>query len=111
MLVDAGTGKVIAKNVWYARTFWARFLGLMGRRSMPEDTALVIEPCNAVHTFFMRFPIDVFYFDAEGRVIKHVKKLKPWRVGPWARKARMVAEMVHKELNNESAGDQRGCGL
>lgn len=97
MLVDAG-GQVIARNVWYARTFWTRFLGLMGRKSMPEDTALVIEPCNAVHTFFMRFPIAVLYVDAEERVMRHVE-LKPWRVGPIVRKARKVVELRSSALS------------
>lgn len=97
-LVDPETGQIIAREARYARTFWARFLGLMGRGNFPEGVALVLEPCNMVHTFFMRFPIDVFYLDSQGRVIQCVRNLKPWRVGPWVRGARKVAEVKSKEL-------------
>ncbi|MPN20454.1 hypothetical protein SDC9_167833 [bioreactor metagenome] len=46
-------------NIELAASFRKRFLGLMFRKQMPEDHALLLVPCNAIHTFSMRFPIDV----------------------------------------------------
>jgi uncharacterized membrane protein (UPF0127 family) len=54
--------------------------GLLGRTGLPREQALVLAPCNAVHMFFMKFPIDVVYVDREGRVVKVVPNLRPWRV-------------------------------
>lgn len=46
-----------------------RMRGLLGRSGLDADRALWLEPCNAVHTFGMRFPIDVVFIDKRGRVL------------------------------------------
>ncbi|MEI6003255.1 DUF192 domain-containing protein [Paraburkholderia bengalensis] len=46
-----------------------RMRGLLGREGIDADCALWIEPCSAVHTFGMRFPIDVLFIDRRGRVM------------------------------------------
>ena len=48
----------------------SRNRGLLGRDALAADTALVIAPCSAVHTFAMRFPIDVIFAARDGRVVK-----------------------------------------
>lgn len=63
-----------------ATTFFSRFLGLMGRRSLPSDEAILFPRCNSIHTFFMRFPIDVVFLSAEGDVVAAVRSLSPWRM-------------------------------
>jgi uncharacterized membrane protein (UPF0127 family) len=44
--------------------------GLLGRDGLPPDAALIIAPCSAVHTFGMRFAIDLIFADREGQVTK-----------------------------------------
>ncbi len=69
-----------------ADSFWRRFLGLMGRKSLGPDRALLLSPCSSVHMCFMRFPIDVIYLRREGddrdfgswRTVKVVRDLRPW---------------------------------
>jgi uncharacterized membrane protein (UPF0127 family) len=73
------SGAVIAENVAVARGLWSRFWGLMGRRRLPEGHGLLLAPCSSVHTFFMRFPIDVIFLDREGCVVKLVPSMRPWR--------------------------------
>ncbi|MBP0594868.1 DUF192 domain-containing protein [Paraburkholderia sp. LEh10] len=46
-----------------------RMRGLLGRACFDMSEALWLEPCNAIHTFGMRFPIDVVFIDASGRVL------------------------------------------
>ena len=46
-----------------------RMRGLLGRARLDADRALWLEPCHAVHTFGMRFPIDVVFIDRRGCVI------------------------------------------
>jgi hypothetical protein len=71
----------------------ARRRGLLGRASMPAGEALVIAPCQAVHTFRMRFDIDVVYAARDGRVVKLRERLKPGRLsGAWS--AFAVIEMA-----------------
>jgi uncharacterized membrane protein (UPF0127 family) len=70
-----------------------RMRGLLGRRDLPEGEGLLLEPAPAIHTAFMRFPIDVVFLDAYMRVIKVVDSLPPWRSAA-ARSARAVLELA-----------------
>ena len=67
-----------------ARSFRARLKGLIGRQSLPPGRGLLILKCNAIHTFFMRFPIDATFYDREDRVVKTVRDIRPWRLFVWA---------------------------
>jgi uncharacterized membrane protein (UPF0127 family) len=62
-----------------ARSFGARFLGLMGRNSLPPGRGLLFPGASSVHTHFMRFPIDVVFLDDERRVVAVSRALRPWR--------------------------------
>ena len=57
----------------------ARRKGLLGRAGLAPFSALVLAPCPAVHTLFMRFAIDVLFVDRDGRVVHIVQALAPWR--------------------------------
>ena len=54
--------------------------GLLGRADLPEGGGLWIVPCEAVHTFGMRFPIDLVYLDRHMRVKKVRSDVGPWRM-------------------------------
>ncbi|MHB9145152.1 MAG: DUF192 domain-containing protein [Symbiobacteriia bacterium] len=86
-------GQTVASRAGRADTFWTRLQGLMGRRSLDVGEALIIEPCQGVHMLFMRFAIDVFHVAADGRVLRIVPNLKPWRLGPVVRGSRFVIEL------------------
>ena len=66
-----------------ARSFLQRAVGLIGRRGLPPGEGLLILRCNAIHTFFMRFPIDATFLDRQGRVVKVVRNIRPWRFFVW----------------------------
>jgi uncharacterized membrane protein (UPF0127 family) len=76
----ARSGVVLASSVELAMTSAERRRGLLGRESMEPHSALVITRCAAVHTFWMRFPIDVVFVDSSGTVKKIVAGLGPWRM-------------------------------
>lgn len=82
MLENLDNGNMLSRRVLVADTFWGRFLGLMGRKQMPPDEALLLLDCSSVHTFFMRFPIDIAYLDRGMRVLAVYPDVKPWRVVP-----------------------------
>ena len=79
-LIDAATGTVIANDVKTAFDSASRRQGLLGCETWPEGRALVLAPCAAVHTCFMRFPIDVVFVDRAGRVRRVAEHLRAWRI-------------------------------
>jgi uncharacterized protein len=80
MLMNARTEAPVAETVELAVTSAERRQGLLGRDSMAPGSALVITRCNAVHTFWMRFPIDIAFVNSSGIVKKIVRGLRPWRM-------------------------------
>ena len=78
-LVIARTGGTVARTVEIAATRATRRQGLLGRESLDPSTALVLSPCFAVHSAFMRFAIDVVFVDREG-TIRRIAELPPWRI-------------------------------
>ncbi len=90
----------LATELRLANTHWSRLRGLMGTEAanFPAGKALWIVPCHGVHTFAMRFPIDVVYLDG-GKVVVHVEKnLLPWRVAPVRMRAASVLELPPNTL-------------
>lgn len=83
----------MAEKLKVADTFGKRLRGLMGRPRLPKGEGLLIIPCNAIHTFFMRFPIDVLFLDANRCVVHLIPALKPYRLRLPVRAARCVVEL------------------
>ncbi len=54
--------------------------GLLGREGLSSGEGLWIIPCEAVHTFWMRFPIDLVYLDSKKQIRKLVSAVPPWRL-------------------------------
>jgi uncharacterized membrane protein (UPF0127 family) len=88
-----------------ATTFATRLVGLLGQPPLQQDEALLIAPCRAVHTFGMRYCIDVVFLDERNRVIKIVAAMPPRRIA-WCWRARMVVELAAGETGH--AGLQPG---
>ena len=83
---------MLARDLEVAATPWRRMKGLLGRERLDEGQGMLIELCSSVHTFFMRFPIDVVYLDREGSVLKVVHSMAPWRMS-FCLGARKTAEL------------------
>ncbi len=66
-----------------ARSFFERAKGLIGTKRLAPDEGLLIERCNCIHTFFMRFAIDATFLDKNDNVVKTVKNIPPWRPFIW----------------------------
>lgn len=79
-LVNVRTGSVIASVVEPALDSRRRRRGLLGRDRLDDDRALILAPCGSVHTFGMRFPIDVLFLGPDGGVLKIVERLRSWRI-------------------------------
>lgn len=91
--IDRTSGKELAMNLAVADTLFARFKGLLGKRSLPTGEGLLIKPCNSVHTFGMQFSIDVVFLDKEMRVVGLAKTLRPNRISRIYSSASSVIEL------------------
>lgn len=74
------SGRLLATHVEAAVDSETRRKGLLGRTGLPEGHAIVIAPTNAIHTFFMKFPIDVVFVNRAGRVLKIKTAMPAWRM-------------------------------
>ena len=79
-LTNTRNNQIVARTLLTAFDSASRRKGLLGRDSLAEDTALIIAPCSAVHTFRMRFAIDVAFVSRDGRVLKVRHQVKPGRI-------------------------------
>jgi uncharacterized membrane protein (UPF0127 family) len=66
--------------------------GLLGRSGLENGEGILLQPASSVHTFFMRFAIDVVFLGREGEVLKIAKRVPPWRTRA-AKGARAILEL------------------
>ena len=79
-IVNQRSGVILADSLTSANDSAARRKGWLGRKSAPKGEAIWILPCEAIHCFFMQFPIDVMFLDRALRVVKLRRAVKPWRI-------------------------------
>jgi uncharacterized protein len=70
----------VANSAEVASSGAKRSKGLLGRKGLEPGGGMWIVPCEAVHTFFMQFPLDLIYLDRKHCVRKVRRHVPPWRV-------------------------------
>jgi uncharacterized protein len=87
---NVSRGALLAERLEDASSFWAKFLGLMGRATLPPGDGLWLPGENGIHMLFMRFAIDVVFLSApadgaasERRVLFARRAVPPWRGVVW----------------------------
>ena len=80
ILIRQTNNAPVVEHLLIAETIVERMRGLLGRTDLPRDTGLLIRPCRSIHMWFMRFPIDAAFLDAELRVLKISRGLRPWQL-------------------------------
>lgn len=84
---------VLADRAIYADTFLTRLVGLLNKKRLNKNEALVLYPCNMVHTIGMRFTIDVVFVSQNDEVIHIKDNMKPYKFSPQIKKAIKVIEL------------------
>ncbi|MGM7703364.1 DUF192 domain-containing protein [Pseudalkalibacillus sp. Hm43] len=99
-LVNLSTGKIIADKMIPAYSFIKRLKGLMFTSSFEEGYAVHIKPCRSIHTYFMKFEIDVLYLNASNEVIAAECYVRPGTIGKHHKGTSSVIELpagtIHK---------------
>ena len=98
--------QVLSERTRIANTMISRMVGLLSTKSLTDGEGLWIEPCNSIHTWFMRFTIDAVFLDKQGSVVKLKARMKPWKMTLISRKARGVLELPAGTI--ERTGTQMG---
>jgi len=84
---------VLGSRVILAASWWGRFRGLVGRPEPLPGEGLLLTPCNSVHSWGLRYDLDVLFLDAQGKVLKLIRSLRPWRFARRVRHAEYVLEV------------------
>lgn len=79
-IVNKTKGTILADNSIIAHSLLKRTIGLLNRKCLKAGEALIISPGNSIHTFFMRFAIDVVFINKNNKVIKTISCLRPFRL-------------------------------
>ena len=106
-IINTRSGKVVAGRVLTAFDSESRRKGLLAHASLPPSTAMIIAPTNAIHTFFMKFPIDIAFVAKSGRILKIRSSVPAWRMTASFR-AFAVLELAAGSLDSSDTkvGDQ-----
>jgi uncharacterized membrane protein (UPF0127 family) len=100
--------RVVCERCDVANHAVARMRGLLGRSDLPQGEGILLRPAGSIHTFFMRFPIDVVFLNDQDVVVEVVPRLQPWRAAG-VKGARSVLELASGEA--ESRGIEPGSKL
>jgi uncharacterized membrane protein (UPF0127 family) len=106
-LVNRRTGAVVADQLIPALDSASRRRGLLHHKSLPDGSAMIIAPTSAIHTFFMKFAIDVAFVSRDGHVRKIKQAIGPWRIAG-ALRSYAVVELAAGALERSKTqvGDQ-----
>lgn len=91
--VNLTKGTILVEQGEVADGVIGRGVGLIGRSGLPAGGGLLLRPCKSVHTFFMRFPIDVVFVNGDNRVVHVVERMGPNRISKFLPVARCVLEL------------------
>jgi len=91
-----------------ANTPFKRIKGLLGKKWLDKGQALILDPCNSIHTLFMRFPIDVLFVDKNKCIVKAISSIKPFCLTPIYFQSKFTIELPVGtiEASHTTAGDE-----
>ena len=101
---NAGRGTNLGEAIEVAATAAQRVRGLLGRECLEDGQGLLFKGCSSLHTFFMRFPIDIVFTDKEGRVLKTAAGVKPFKLVAAPLRAYYAIELPEGAIKRSKTG-------
>lgn len=92
-LINKTNNTIISENVMVADTFFKRLKGLMFTKELPDQSSLHIIPCSEIHTFNMKYSIDVLYLDVNNNILAINEELQSGKIGKRVKNAVSVIEL------------------
>lgn len=97
---------LLFSEIQVADNFVTRLVGLLRTTELADNQGLLLKKCNQVHTFGMKFPIDVIFFSKDGKILHLEHHMRPGKVSPHVKNAYWVLELqsgscqkYHLEVN------------
>lgn len=97
----AKDGEIICHQMLVENNLFGRMKGLMFSSELPDCDGFLINPCNSIHTFFMRYALDVIFLDRNFKIIKIIYNLNPWKMTGIYFKSHQVLEMKAGTLKKQ----------
>ncbi len=106
-VLNVSKGTVIAQQARLASSLGQRMKGLLGQDSLSANEALILKSCSSIHTFFMRFSIDVLFLDKDMQIIRLFRNMPPNRLSPtvWGSKIAIELPAGRTSQTNAQVGD------
>lgn len=101
-IVNATKNTTLAEKAIFVENIFARMKGLLGLSELKQGKAIILKPCNSIHTFFMRFPIDVLFLDKENKVVEAISSVKPYRISKIYFNAKSAVELPSGVIKSSS---------
>lgn len=101
-IINKTKNTILAEDVIIADTLFKRIIGLLGKKGLKQDQALILRPCNSIHTFFMQFPIDVIFVDSDNKIVKAISNMRPFRISGIYFKACSAIELPAQTIEKTS---------
>jgi uncharacterized membrane protein (UPF0127 family) len=101
-LVNLDNGQTVSDSIELAVTFLTRLKGLMFRAQLSQGGGLYLHPCKSIHTFFMKFPIDVLYLNKDWKIVGLEEQLQPGKIGRNVPGAVSVIELESGSIQKNS---------
>ncbi len=98
--IQRENGEILGLHFIQASSLKDRMQGLMFRKELAPYDGMLIENCKSVHTFFMRFKIDLIFLNDDGIIIKIVRNISPYRLSGFYFSATRVLEVKGNTLSN-----------
>ena len=92
-IINKTNNTILAERAEIADTPFRRIKGLLGRKALKEGEGIVITRCSSIHTFFMRFSIDVAFLDRHNRIMAMANSLPPARLFSSLFKGKIAIEL------------------
>jgi hypothetical protein len=102
-VINETNGQIVATRVTIAQDPRSRAVGLLSRDSLEPGEGLLIKPCSSIHTFFMKFPIDVIFLDKKYKILSIKRAIKPWRLSGVLQLGGSVLELMGGFLKDGTA--------
>ncbi len=98
-IINVKNDYVIADMAKEAKSFWKQLKGLIGKKSFDSGSAMIFPKCKQIHTYFMRFPIDIIFIDEQNIVIAATENLGKNRISKHINASKCVIELPAGTIN------------
>ena len=93
---------IIGDNIGIADNFFTRLKGLMFEKELPENSGLMIYPCNSIHMFFMNFSLDILFIDKNDLSVDYLENFPKNKVSKIYSNAKYVLELPSGTINKKN---------